>query len=87
MQLWESLLNDTKQHSKYHQVFSEICSKYVIEKFDEIHEDRKRIFNKCRIVNQTSQGEIFKVINELHGVRNQLILGEEMVFLGIWLSC
>ena len=44
--LWEALLADTKQHAKYHQVASEVCSKYVAEKFDEIIDDIKRIFNK-----------------------------------------
>jgi SLIT-ROBO Rho GTPase activating protein len=47
--LWEALINDTKQHSKYHQVAGEVCSKYVAEKFDEIIEDIKRIFSKVSI--------------------------------------
>jgi hypothetical protein len=48
--LWESLLNDTKQHSKYHQVAGEICSKYVADKFDDIIDDIKRIFAKVIIL-------------------------------------
>ena len=46
--LWESLLADTKQHSKYHQVASEIASQHVASKFDEIIDDIKRIFQKCK---------------------------------------
>ena len=46
--LWEALINDTKQHSKYHQCASEICSKYIAEKYDEIVDDIKRIFSKVR---------------------------------------
>lgn len=65
--LWESLLNDTKQHSKYHQVASEICSKYISEKFDVIVDDIKRIFTKCKNVGQVSHDEIFKVVGELNG--------------------
>jgi len=60
-------LNDTKQHSKYHQVASDICSKYVAEKFDVIVEDIKRIFSKCKNVSQASHEEIFKVVGELNG--------------------
>lgn len=44
--LWESMINDTKQHSKYHQVASEICSKYIADKYDDIIDDIKRIFAK-----------------------------------------
>lgn len=66
--LWESLLNDTKQHSKYHQVASEICSKYVADKVDVIVDDIKRIFSKCKSVGQASHEEIFKVVAELNGV-------------------
>ena len=46
LKLWEALLNDTKQHSKYHQVASDVCSKYVAERFDDIIDDIKRIFVK-----------------------------------------
>lgn len=66
--LWESLLADTKQHSKYHQVASEIASQHVASKFDEIIEDIKRIFQKCKSVGQASHEEIFKVVGELNGV-------------------
>jgi hypothetical protein len=62
------LVNDTKQHSKYHQVASEICSKYVADKVDYIIEDIKRIFGKCKNVAQASHEEIFKVVTELNGV-------------------
>ena len=49
LKLWESLLNDTKQHSKYHQVASDVCSKYVAERFDDIIDDIKRIFVKVTL--------------------------------------
>jgi SLIT-ROBO Rho GTPase activating protein len=63
--LWESLLNDTKQHSKYHQVASEVCSKYVNEKFDDTIDDTRRIFSKCKGVGQALHGEILMVVSEL----------------------
>ncbi len=66
--LWEALLNDTKQHSKNHQILSDVCSKYIGDKYDEIIEDVKRIFSKCKGVGQESHNEIFKTICELHGV-------------------
>ena len=62
------MLNDTKQHSKYHQILSDVCSKYIGDKYDEIVDDIKRIFGKCKGVGQASHNEIFKVITELHGV-------------------
>ena len=65
--LWESLLNDTKTQSRYHQVMSEICSKYVADKFDDIIEDQKRIFTKCKGISQASHEEVFKVVGELNG--------------------
>lgn len=65
VKLWETLLADTKQHSKYHQVLSDICLKYIGDKFDEIIDDTKRIYEKCINVNEHTHEEIFKVINEL----------------------
>ncbi len=64
--MWEALLNDTKHHSKYHQVASDVCSKYVADKFDEIVDDIKRIFTKCKSVGQASHDEIFRVVGELN---------------------
>ena len=46
---------------------SDICSKYVVEKFDEIIDDIKRIFAKCKVVGQSLHEEIFKVVGELNG--------------------
>lgn len=65
--LWEALLNDTKQHSKYHQVASEICSKHVGDRFDEIIEDIRRMFIKCKGIGQAAHEEIFKVVGDLSG--------------------
>ncbi|CAF0893369.1 unnamed protein product [Brachionus calyciflorus] len=65
--LWEALLNDTRQHSKYHQTASDICSKYVGDRFDEIIEDIRRMFLKCKGIGQSTHEEIFKVIGELNG--------------------
>jgi hypothetical protein len=54
LKLWEALLNDTKQHSKYHQVASDVCSKYVAERFDDIIDDIKRIFVKVKLKEKTN---------------------------------
>ena len=59
--LWEALLNDTKQHSKYHQVASDVCSKYVADRFDDIIDDIKRIFAKV-CLNQILKEETICII-------------------------
>jgi SLIT-ROBO Rho GTPase activating protein len=45
---------------------SDICTKYIGDKFDEIIDDQKRIFTKCKSISSSSQEEIFKVVGELN---------------------
>jgi hypothetical protein len=60
---------------------SDVCSKYIGDKYDEIIEDIKRIFNKCKGVGQASHNEIFKVISELHGVRYYLFYSNDKKYI------
>ncbi|CAF1053574.1 unnamed protein product, partial [Didymodactylos carnosus] len=63
--LWDSIVHDTRTHVKYHTVMSDICGKYMSDKFNEIAEDTRRMFGKCKSVGQASHEDIFKVLNEL----------------------
>ncbi|CAF1447627.1 unnamed protein product, partial [Didymodactylos carnosus] len=63
--LWDNIVQDTRTHVKYHTVMSDICGKYMSDKFNEIADDTRRMFGKCKSVGQASHDEIFKVLNEL----------------------
>ncbi|CAF0862814.1 unnamed protein product [Rotaria sordida] len=63
--LWETIVHDTRTHVKYHTIMSDICGKYMYDKFNEIVEDTRRMFTKCKSVALASHEDIFKVLNEL----------------------
>ena len=44
--LWDTIVQDTRTHVKYHSIMSDVCGKYMYEKFNEIAEDTRRMFIK-----------------------------------------
>jgi hypothetical protein len=44
--LWDTIVQDTRTHVKYHTIMSDVCGKYMYEKFNEIAEDTRRMFTK-----------------------------------------
>ncbi|CAF4342710.1 unnamed protein product, partial [Rotaria magnacalcarata] len=44
---------------------SDVCGKYMYDKFNEIAEDTRRMFMKCKSVGLASHEDIEKVLNEL----------------------
>ncbi|CAF1490747.1 unnamed protein product [Rotaria sordida] len=63
--LWETMVQDTRSHVKYHTIMSDICGKYMHDKFNEIADDTRRMFMKCKSVGLASHEDIYKVLNEL----------------------
>ncbi|CAF4444920.1 unnamed protein product, partial [Rotaria sp. Silwood2] len=63
--LWDTIVQDTRTHVKYHTIMSDICGKYMYDKFNEIAEDTRRMFMKCKSVGLASHEDIYKVLNEL----------------------
>ncbi|UJR37747.1 hypothetical protein I4U23_030441 [Adineta vaga] len=63
--LWDTIVQDTRTHVKYHTIMSDVCGKYMYEKFNEIAEDTRRMFTKCKSVGLASHEDIYKVLNEL----------------------
>jgi len=63
--LWDTIVQDTRTHVKYHNIMSDVCGKYMYEKFNEIAEDTRRMFIKCKSVGLASHEDIYKVLNEL----------------------
>jgi SLIT-ROBO Rho GTPase activating protein len=63
--LWDTIVQDTRTHVKYHTIMSDICGKYMSDKFNEIAEDTRRMFTKCKSVGLASHDDIYKVLNEL----------------------
>ncbi|CAF1293357.1 unnamed protein product [Rotaria sp. Silwood1] len=63
--LWDTIVQDTRTHVKYHTIMSDVCGKYMYDKFNEIAEDTRRMFMKCKSVGLASHEEIYKVLNEL----------------------
>lgn len=45
-QLWDTIVQDTRSHVKYHSIMSDVCGKYMYEKFNEIADDTRRMFLK-----------------------------------------
>ena len=45
-QLWDTIVQDTRSHVKYHSITSDVCGKYMYEKFNEIADDTRRMFLK-----------------------------------------
>ena len=48
--LWETIVQDTRNHVKYHTIMSDVCGKYMYEKFNEIAEDTRRMFLKVKMI-------------------------------------
>jgi hypothetical protein len=46
--LWDTIVQDTRTHVKYHTIMSDVCGKYMYEKFNEIAEDTRRMFTKVK---------------------------------------
>ncbi len=46
--LWDTIVQDTRTHVKYHTIMSDVCGKYMYEKFNEITEDTRRMFTKVK---------------------------------------
>ncbi len=46
--LWDTIVQDTRTHVKYHTIMSDVCGKYMYDKFNEISEDTRRMFAKVR---------------------------------------
>jgi hypothetical protein len=46
--LWDTIVQDTRTHVKYHTIMSDICGKYMPDKFNEIAEDTRRMFTKVK---------------------------------------
>ncbi len=46
--LWDTIVQDTRTHVKYHTIMSDICGKYMSDKFNEIAEDTRRMFTKVK---------------------------------------
>ena len=44
--LWDTIVQDTRTHVKYHTVMSDVCGKYMYDKFNEIADDTRRMFIK-----------------------------------------
>ena len=44
--LWDTIVQDTRTQVKYHSIMSDICGKYMYDKFNEISEDTRRMFLK-----------------------------------------
>lgn len=44
--LWDAIVQDTRTHVKYHTIMSDVCGKYMYEKFNEIADDTRRMFTK-----------------------------------------
>ncbi|CAF3949121.1 unnamed protein product [Rotaria magnacalcarata] len=63
--LWDTIVQDTRTHVKYHTIMSDVCGKYMYDKFNEIAEDTRRMFAKCKSVGLGSHEDIYKVLNEL----------------------
>ncbi|CAF3685098.1 unnamed protein product [Rotaria socialis] len=63
--LWDTIVHDTRHHVKYHTIMSDVCGKYMYDKFNEIAEDTRRMFMKCKSVGLASHEDIEKVLNEL----------------------
>ncbi|CAF1005375.1 unnamed protein product [Adineta steineri] len=63
--LWETIVQDTRTHVKYHTIMSDVCGKYMFDKFNEIVEDTRRMLMKCKSVGIASHEDIYKVLNEL----------------------
>jgi hypothetical protein len=47
--LWDTIVQDTRTHVKYHTIMSDVCGKYMFDKFNEIAEDTRRMFMKVKI--------------------------------------
>jgi len=58
-------VQDTRTHVKYHTTMSDVCGKYMYEKFNEITDDTRRMFNKVEL--------LFVFIIEIHANVNQFI--------------
>lgn len=52
--LWDSIVQDTRTHVKYHTIMSDVCGKYMYDKFNEISEDTRRMFNKVEMKKKIS---------------------------------
>ncbi|UJR08493.1 hypothetical protein I4U23_012759 [Adineta vaga] len=63
--LWDTIVQDTRTHIKYHTIMSDVCGKYMFDKFNEIVEDTRRMLMKCKSVALASHEDIYKVLNEL----------------------
>lgn len=44
--LWDTIVQDTRGHVKYHTVTSDVCGRYMYDKFNEITDDTRRMFIK-----------------------------------------
>ncbi|CAF0756913.1 unnamed protein product [Adineta steineri] len=63
--LWDTIVQDTRTHVKYHSIMSDVCGKYMYDKFNEIADDTRRMFTKCKSAGLASHEDIYKVLNEL----------------------
>lgn len=52
-------MQDTRTHVKYHTIMSDICGKYMYDKFNEIADDTRRMFAK---VNNADDNEKPKIM-------------------------
>ena len=46
--LWDTIVQDTRTHVKYHTIMSDVCGKYMYDKFNEITDDTRRMFAKVK---------------------------------------
>ena len=44
--LWDTIVQDTQTHVKYHTILADVCGKHIVEKFNEIADDTRRMFLK-----------------------------------------